>query len=90
MLTNAFGSMLCGIDKLKISDGTIHTHNKVQSLITKYHIHCQRIHNEKNGINFVQYLMELKNKLRIESYIGTSTATLDFFFDKFQFLYEEL
>ncbi len=42
-------------------------------LIAKYHIYCQRIHN-KNVIIFFQYLLELKNKLRIERYIYTSTA----------------
>ncbi len=53
-------------------------------LIAKYHIYCQRIHNE-NGINFFQYFIELKNKLRIERYICTSTATIEKL-DKFQFL----
>ncbi len=57
-------------------------------LIAKYHIYCQRIYNE-NGINFCQYLIEIKNKLRIERYICISTATIETF-DKFQFLYEQL
>ncbi len=38
---------------------------------------------------FFQYLIELKNKLRIERYIYTSTATIEIF-DKFQFLNEKL
>ncbi len=57
-------------------------------LIAKYYIYCQRIHNE-NGINFFQHLIGLENKLRIERYISTSTATIEKF-DKFQFLYELL
>ncbi len=56
-------------------------------LIAKYHIYCQRFHNE-NRIKKNQYLIELKNKLRIERYICTSTATIEKF-DKFQFLYEQ-
>ncbi len=47
-------------------------------LIAKYHIYC---HNE-NGINSFQYLIELKNNLRIERYICTSTARIETF-DKF-------
>ncbi len=57
-------------------------------LIAKYHINCQRIHNE-NVIIFFQYLIELKNKLRIERYICTLTATIEIF-DEFQFLFEQL
>ncbi len=57
-------------------------------LIAKYHIYCQRIHIE-NSINFFQYVIELKNKLRIERYICTSIATIETF-DEFQFLYEQL
>ncbi len=64
--------------------GHIHSSELLYILIAKYHIYCQRIHNE-NGINFFQYLIELKNKLRIEKYICTIEK-----FDKFQFLYEQL
>ncbi len=38
---------------------------------------------------FFEYIIELKNTLRIERYICTSTATMEQF-DKFQFLYEQL
>ncbi len=58
------------------AEGDIITVLNFDILIAKYHIYCQRIHNE-NGINFCQYLVELKNKLRIERYICTSTATRD-------------
>ncbi len=68
-------------------EGDIFTVLNFCILIAKYHIYCQRIHNE-NGINFFQYLIELKNKLKIERYICTSTATIDKF-DKLQFLYEQ-
>ncbi len=37
-------------------------------LIAKFHIYCQRIDNN-NAINIFQYLIELKNKLKIENYI---------------------
>ncbi len=68
--------------------GDIFTVLNLCILIAKYHIYCQRIYNEK-GINVFQYLIELKNKLRIERHICTLTVTIDKF-DKFQFLYEQL
>ncbi len=43
----------------------------------------------KIGSIIFQYLIELKNKLKIERYICISTATIEKF-DKFQFLYEQL
>ncbi len=43
----------------------------------------------ENGINLFQYLIELKNKVRMERYICTSTATIEKI-DKFEFLYQQL
>ncbi len=70
------------------TEGDIFTVLNFCILIAKYHIYCRRIYNE-NRIILVQYLIELKNKLRIERYICTSTATIEKF-DKFQFLSEQL
>ncbi len=56
-------------------------------LIAKFHIYCQRIHNN-NAINLFQYLIELKNKLKIENYICASNSIGKF--EKFLFLYEQL
>ncbi len=46
-----------------------------------------RIHNN-NAINLFQYLIELKNKLKIEHYIYASNSIGKF--EKFLFLYEQL
>ncbi len=56
-------------------------------LIAKFHIYCQRIHNN-NAINLFQYLLELKNKLKIENYICGSNSIGQF--EKLLFLYEQL
>ncbi len=56
-------------------------------LIAKFHIYCQRIHNN-NTFNLFQYLIELKNKLKIANYICASNSTGQF--EKFLFLYEQL
>ncbi len=55
--------------------------------IAKFHIYCQWIHNN-NAINLFQYLIELKNKLKIENYICPSNSIGKF--EKFLFLYEQL
>ncbi len=55
--------------------------------IAKFHIYCQWIHNN-NAINLFQYLIELKNKLKIENYICPSNSIGKF--EKFVFLYEQL
>ncbi len=56
-------------------------------ILAKFHIYCQRIHNN-NAINLFQYLIELKNKLKMEHYICTSNSIGKF--EKFLFLYEQL
>ncbi len=53
-------------------------------LIAKVHIYC---HNN-NAINLFLYLIELKNKLKIENYICASNSIGTF--EKFLFLYEQL
>ncbi len=56
-------------------------------LIAKFHIYCQRIHNN-NAINLFQYLIELKIKLKIENYICASNSIGKL--EKFLSLYEQL
>ncbi len=56
-------------------------------VIAKFHIYCQRIHNN-NAINLFQYLIELKNKLKIENYLCASNSIGKF--ENFLFLYEQL
>ena len=60
------------------------------ALYGKYYIYRQRLFYE-NKIDFYQYLIELKHKLKIEKMIchdyNTTTCTS---FDKFVFLYEQL
>jgi hypothetical protein len=57
-------------------------------LLAKYHIYCQRIHND-NAVDLFQYLIELKNKLNIERNICTSNNSVDKF-QLFNFLVEQL
>ncbi len=56
-------------------------------LIAKFHIYYQWIHNN-NAISLFQYLIELKNKLKIENYICASNSKGKF--ETFMFLYEQL
>ncbi len=56
-------------------------------LLAKFHIYCQRIHNN-NAINLFQYSIELKKKLKIENYICASNSVGKF--EKIVFLHEQL
>ncbi len=56
-------------------------------LLAKFHIYFQRIHNN-TVINLLQYLIELKNKLKIEHYIYASNSIGKF--EIFLFLYEQM
>ncbi len=57
-------------------------------LIAKFHIYCQWINNN-NAINLFQYLIELKNKPKIENYICASKSSIGKI-EKFLFLCEQL
>ena len=56
-------------------------------ILGKYYIYCQRIHND-NHIDFYQYLVHLKHKLKIEKSICSTNGSNSF--DKFKFIYEQL
>jgi hypothetical protein len=57
-------------------------------LIAKYHIYCQRIHND-NNVDFFRYLFELKNKLKVEKHICIANNASGKF-EMFKFVHEQL
>ena len=57
-------------------------------IIAKYHIYCKRLHND-NNVDFYQYLIELKYRLKIEKTICSNSNTLKSF-DKYMFIYEQI
>ncbi len=56
-------------------------------LLGKYYIYCQKIH-KNNAIDFYEYLIQLRYKLRIERNICNQNSNNRF--DKFIFLYDQL
>ena len=57
-------------------------------LLAKYYIYKQRIHNN-NSIDFYQYLVQLKYKLKLEQTICTYNNNQNVF-EKYIFIYEQL
>jgi len=70
-----------------LTEGGIFTVLNFCILLAKYHIYNQRIHNG-NAIDFFQYLIELKNRLKLEYTICTHKMTNDF--EKYSFLFDQL
>lgn len=56
-------------------------------LLAKHYIYCQRIHND-NKIDFYQYLVHLKYKLKIEMNICSLSNSSNF--DKYTIVYDQL
>jgi hypothetical protein len=56
-------------------------------LLAKHYLYCQKIHNA-NAIDFYQYLVKLKYKLKIESIICSKQNMGDF--ERFAFVYDQL
>ena len=69
------------------TEGDIFSVLNYSILHAKYYIYCQRIH-EKNTIDFFQYLIQLKQKLKIEQTICSKINSNSF--EKFKLIYELL